>query len=66
VVFADPLRGKLGDGWAWLRQHPAAWRHSGQDLEIRVEPGLAETVKNALLRDAPDRSRGRYAVEVAV
>src|SRR5947209_5291263 len=66
VVFEDPLKGKLGAGWGWLRENPRAWRHSPRGLEIRVEPGLADTVKNALVRPAPDRSRGRYAAEVTV
>jgi hypothetical protein len=66
VVFEDPLKGKLADGWHWLREHPGAWRHSEHGLEIRVEPGLAATVKNALVRAAPDRSKAKYAVEVTV
>src|SRR5262245_17090943 len=66
VVFEDALKGKLGGGWEWLRENPKAWRHSDKGLEIRVEPGLAATVKNALVRPAPDRSRGKYAVEVTV
>jgi hypothetical protein len=66
VVFEDPLRGKRAEGWHWLREHRGAWRQSATGLEVRVEPGLADTVKNALVRKAPDRSRGRYAVEVTV
>jgi hypothetical protein len=66
VVFEDALKGKLGGGWEWLRENARAWRHSDKGLEIRVEPGLAATVKNALVRPAPDRSRGKYAVEVTV
>jgi beta-xylosidase len=66
VVFEDALKGKLGSGWEWLRENPKAWRHSEKGLEIRVEPGLAETVKNALVRKAPDRSQGKYAIEVTV
>jgi hypothetical protein len=66
VVFDDALKGKPGSGWEWLRENPKAWRHSDRGLEIRVEPGLADTVKNALLRPAPDRSRGKYAIEVTV
>src|SRR5437870_5451155 len=66
VVFADPLKGKLEEGWDWLRPNNQAWRHSKEGLEIRVEPGVAATVKNALLRKAPDRSRGRYAIEVTI
>jgi hypothetical protein len=66
VIFQDPLKGKLGEGWAWLRENTKTWRHSQKGLEIRVEPGLADTVKNALVRQAPDRSRGKYAIEVTV
>ncbi len=66
VVFEDSLKGKLDPGWTWLREHPGAWRLSPDGLEIRVEPGLADTVRNALVRQAPDRSRGPYAVEVTV
>jgi hypothetical protein len=66
VVFEDPLKGKLGDGWEWLRENPKTWRHSDKGLEIRVEPGLAATVKNALVRKAPDRSAGKYAIDVTV
>lgn len=35
-------------------------------LEIRVEPGKADTVKNALVRKAPGRSQAPCAVEVTV
>jgi hypothetical protein len=66
VVFEDSLKGNLGNGWEWLRENPKAWRAGKQGLEVRVEPGLAGTVKNALLRKAPDRSHGRYAIEVTV
>ena len=57
---------RLNPDWTWLRQHAAFWRLKDGALEIRVVPGKAGTVKNALLRDAPDRSRGSYAVEVTV
>jgi len=66
VVFEDDFKGKLGEGWTWLRENPQAWRIKDDALEIRVEPGVANTVKNALLRAAPDRSRGRFAIEVSV
>jgi hypothetical protein len=66
VVFEDSLKGKLGPGWHWLRENPGAWRHSPNGLEIRVEPGLKDTVKNALLRKAPDRAQGKYAIDVTV
>jgi hypothetical protein len=66
VIFEDPLKGKLGDGWEWLRENPNAWRIGERGLEIRVEPGLAGTVKNALLRKAIDRAHGTYAVELTI
>jgi hypothetical protein len=66
IIFEDALKGKLGSGWHWLRENPKTWRHSAKGLEIRVEPGLAATVKNALVRKAPDRSRGKYAIDVTV
>jgi hypothetical protein len=66
VVFEDALKGKLGAGWHWLREDPKAWRNTAKGLEIRVQPGLADTVKSALVRPAPERSGGKYAVEVTV
>lgn len=66
VVFSDSFAGKLGDGWTWLRENPAAWRIAENGLEIRVEPGVAQTVKNALLRPAPERAKARYAVDVTI
>ena len=66
VLFEDGFNGKLGEGWTWLRENPDAWRIKDDALEIRVEPGVAPTVKNALLRAAPDRSRGKFAIEVSV
>ena len=66
VVFEDSFKGKLAEGWTWLRENPKAWRIADDALEIRVEPGVNETVRNALLRPAPDRSKGKFAVEVTV
>jgi hypothetical protein len=61
VIFEDPFDGKLAEGWTWLRENPDAWRIQEDALEIQVEPGVANTVKNALLRPAPDRGKGKYA-----
>ncbi len=66
TVFQDRFQPKPGEGWSWLRENPKAWRAGQQGLEIRVEPGVAGTVKNALVRKAPDRSKGKYAVEVTI
>lgn len=66
TVFEDRFDGRLGKGWTWLRENPGAWRLREGTLEIRVEPGVADTVRNALVRAAPDRSAGTYAIEVVV
>ena len=66
VVFEDHFDGKLGAGWTWLRENPKAWRLAEGALDIRVEPGLADTVNNALVRKAPNRAKGKVAIEVTV
>src|SRR5208283_693611 len=57
---------KLGNGWTWLRENPKAWRIRDGGLEIHVEPGLANNVKNALLRPATNRGKTTYAIEVTI
>ncbi len=66
VLFEETFDGKLSDGWTWLRENKDAWRIREQGLEIRVEPGVAPTVKNALVRKAPDRAKVKFAVEVTI
>jgi len=66
VLFEDRFEGKLGNGWTWLRENPKTWRTADGALEIRVEPGNAGSVKNALLRKPPDRTKGKIAIEVTV
>ena len=66
LIFTDDFDGKLDDGWMWLREYPEAWRFRDGGLEIRVEPGVADTVRNVLVRPAPDRGEGTFAIEVTV
>jgi hypothetical protein len=66
VVFEDKFEGKLASGWKWLREDPKTWRIRAGALEIRVEPGVAPTVKNALVRPAPDRRKGKFALDLTV
>jgi len=66
VLFEDTFDKKLGDGWPWLRENKDTWRIKDGGLEIRVEPGKANSVKNALVRKAPDRLKTKFAVEVTV
>ena len=66
VIFEDNFDGKLDEGWSWLRENPDYWRIRDGGLEIRVEPGVADTVRNALLRPAPDRGEGTFVIEVTI
>ena len=66
TLVTDSLKNTIDTDWTWLREHNGFWRHSAAGVEIRVEPGVADTVQNALLRAAPDRLQGTYAVEVDV
>ena len=66
TLVTDALKNAIDSTWNWLREHDGFWRHSAAGVEICVEPGVADTVQNALLRAAPDRSQGTYAIEVDV
>ena len=66
IILEDNFAGGMDEGWSWLREEPEKWRFAAGGLEICVEPGLADTVRNALVREAPDRSEGKYAIEVTV
>ncbi|UCG48393.1 MAG: DUF1080 domain-containing protein, partial [Phycisphaerales bacterium] len=66
VIFEDRFDSRPAAGWKWLREDPQTWRMKENALEIRVEPGVARTVKNALVRQAPDRRQGRFAIDVTV
>ena len=66
ILFEDTFEGKLAEGWSWLREDPNTWRIRDGALEIRVEPGVAATVKNALRRKAPEPGLGKVAIEVTV
>lgn len=66
VIFEDVFTEGLAPGWRWLRENAENWRVRAGALEIRVEPGVADTVRNALVRPAPERTTRPYAVDVTV
>jgi hypothetical protein len=66
VIFEDRFEGKLADGWTWLREDKHGWRLKDGGLEIRVQPGKAATVRNALVRDLPEHRPGTWSYEVSV
>jgi len=70
VIFGDDFRGKLGDGWVWIREEPGAWRATDQGLEIRIQPGNmwgpTNNATNILVRPVPDPARDPIEVSVTV
>lgn len=66
VLFSEEFDGALDADWYWIRENPDRWRMQDGGLEMVVEPGVAATVRNALVRPAPDRSSGTFAIEVTV
>src|SRR5438552_10908801 len=70
LFFQDQFKGKLGEGWSWVREHPGFWRVANEVLEIRIEPGNmwgpANNAKNVLLHPVPDPVTGEIDISVQV
>ena len=66
VLVEDRFDRRPAEGWRWLREDAHDWCVRGGALEIRLQPGDAHTVRNALVRPAPDRCQGTHAIEVTV
>jgi len=70
VLFQDDLKGKLGEGWSWVREHRVAWRTTERGLEVRIEPGNQwgpqNDARNVLVRPAPDASKGQIEISATV
>lgn len=66
VEFSDPFDSQPHPSWHWLREAPKDWRIRDSALEICIQPGDANTVRNALVRPAPDRRQGHFAIELKV
>ncbi len=70
AIFEDSFKGKLGDGWRWVREDSAAWRAGDGALEIKVQPGNMwgdkNDAKNVLVRDLPKVDSGALTAEVTV
>ena len=70
ILFQDDFKGKLADGWSWVREHREGWRATERGLEVRIEPGNmwgpANNAKNVLTRPAPDTAKDEIEVSVSV
>ena len=68
AFFHDPFRGRLAEGWNWVREDPEGWRITDSGLEIRVQPGNmwggANDARNILIREAPQPEGGSVTVSV--
>jgi len=70
VLFQDDFKGRLGEGWSWVREHREAWRATERGLEVRIEPGNmwgpANDARNLLVRPVPDVSHDEIELSVNV
>jgi len=70
ILFQDDFKGKLGDGWSWVREHREAWRVTPNGLEVRLEPGNMwgpqNNASNLLVRLAPDPGTNELQISVNV
>lgn len=68
LVFKDEFRGRLGNGWTWIREEPSAWRVREGALELRILPGNlwggANNSRNVLVREAPPLEGGELEITV--
>jgi regulation of enolase protein 1 (concanavalin A-like superfamily) len=66
----DDFRGKLGEGWRWLRENREGWRETDNGLQVLVEPGNmwggANDAKNVLLRGVPEAMAAAADVSVEI
>ncbi len=66
TIFEDCFDHHLADGWSWIRQQPARWCVRDGALEIRIMPGDANSVENALIRKVPDRGKDTMVIEATI
>jgi len=70
VLFRDTFKGKLGEGWKWVREDAKRWRVGDHGLEVCIHPGNmwgpANDAKNVLVRVAPDAGGKPLEVTAAV
>ena len=68
ILFQDDLKGQLGPGWSWVREHRQAWRVTENGLEVRIEPGNMwgpeNSARNLLVRAAPEATEIEISVNV--
>jgi regulation of enolase protein 1 (concanavalin A-like superfamily) len=70
AAVTDEFRGKLSEGWRWLRENKDGWRVTDNGLQVLVEPGNmwggSNDAKNVLLRRVPEAMVAAADVSVEV
>jgi regulation of enolase protein 1 (concanavalin A-like superfamily) len=70
TLFRDDFKGRLADGWSWVREDKSAWRTTDRGLELRLQPGNMwgppNNAKNVLVRPAPTPGTGNVEVSVTI
>lgn len=69
-LFRDDFKGRLADGWSWVREDKSGWRATEHGLEIRLRPGNmwgpANNATNVLTRPLPVATNATLEVSVTL
>ena len=61
VLFEEHFKGRLSDGWSWVREDRDAWELGDGVLRVRAAPGnlweAENNARNLLLRPAPQKAQ---------
>jgi regulation of enolase protein 1 (concanavalin A-like superfamily) len=69
-LFRDDFKGRLADGWSWIREDRTAWRVMEHGLEVRIQPGNmwgpANNASNVLVRPLPSATNAGVEISVTI
>jgi regulation of enolase protein 1 (concanavalin A-like superfamily) len=69
VLFEEPFKQHLSDGWSWVREDKADWKLADGTLQVRLAPGNIwaneNDARNLLLREPPPNVKA-FTAEVTV
>ena len=69
-LFQDSFKGRLAEGWSWVREDKSGWRVTEHGLEIRIQPGNmwgpANNATNVLMRSLPAVTNAAIEISVSV
>jgi regulation of enolase protein 1 (concanavalin A-like superfamily) len=69
-LFGDDFKGRLAEGWSWIREDRSGWRTTERGLEVRVQPGNmwgpANSATNVLVRPLPSPTNSVVELSVTI